>query len=70
MEIRTARATDFTAIAAITNHYIATTAIHFAYEPVTDTELRAGGSRIKLSDITEPDSLMDVEAYTKHLAEL
>jgi glycine cleavage system H protein len=26
--------------------------------------------RIKLSDITEPDSLMDVEAYKKHLAEL
>ena len=26
--------------------------------------------RIKLSDVTEPDSLMDVEAYTKHLAEL
>ena len=26
--------------------------------------------RIKLSDITEPDSLMDVGAYKKHLAEL
>jgi len=31
---------DFAAIAAITNHYIASTAIHFAYEPVTDAELR------------------------------
>jgi glycine cleavage system H protein len=26
--------------------------------------------RIKLSDVTEPDSLMDVGAYQKHLAEL
>ena len=26
--------------------------------------------RIKLSDIAEPDALMDVEAYKKHLAEL
>lgn len=34
MTIRPARGGDFDAIAAITNHYIATTAIHFAYEPV------------------------------------
>lgn len=34
MTIRPARDGDFDAIAAITNHYIATTAIHFAYEPV------------------------------------
>jgi len=26
--------------------------------------------RIKLSDITEPDSLLDVEAYKQHLADL
>lgn len=31
---------DFAAIAAITNHYIASTAIHFAYEPVSDAALR------------------------------
>lgn len=39
MTIRAARDDDFPAIAAITNHYIATTAIHFGYEPVTATEL-------------------------------
>ena len=32
--IRPARADDFPAIAAITNHYITTTTIHFAYEPL------------------------------------
>jgi L-amino acid N-acyltransferase YncA len=32
---------DFTAIAAITNHYIRTTAIHFGYEELTADELRA-----------------------------
>jgi phosphinothricin acetyltransferase len=41
MLIRPARSDDFTAIAAITNHYIATTAIHFAYDPVADHELCA-----------------------------
>jgi len=39
--IRPARDGDFEAIAAITNHYIATTAIHFAYEPVTAGALAA-----------------------------
>lgn len=39
MSIRAVRETDFDAIAAITNHYIATTAIHFAYEPITAAEL-------------------------------
>ena len=42
MEIRDARESDFASIAAITNHYIATTAIHFGYEPVTADELLAG----------------------------
>jgi len=41
MSIRPARDDDFPAIAAITNHYIATTAIHFAYEPVTVDEVAA-----------------------------
>ena len=44
MSIRPARDDDFAAIAAITNHYIATTAIHFAYEPVSADEL-AGYAR-------------------------
>jgi L-amino acid N-acyltransferase YncA len=39
--IRLATANDFAAIAAITNHYIRTTAIHFAYEDVAADELRA-----------------------------
>lgn len=41
MAIRPAHADDFTAIAAITNHYITTTTIHFAYEPVSVDSLRA-----------------------------
>jgi L-amino acid N-acyltransferase YncA len=39
--IRLATDGDFTAIAAITNHYIRTTAIHFGYEDVTADEVRA-----------------------------
>lgn len=41
MTIRPPRDPDFEAIAAITNHYIATTSIHFAYEPTTADALRA-----------------------------
>ena len=41
MEIRAAHDEDFDTIAAITNHYIANTAIHFASEPVTAGEMRA-----------------------------
>ena len=37
---RLAKTDDFPAIAAITNHYIRTTAIHFGYVEVTDAELR------------------------------
>lgn len=40
MMIRPVRAADFATIAQITNHYIETTAIHFAYDPVTEAELR------------------------------
>ena len=40
MEIRPPHPDDFAAIAAITNHYIATTAIHFGADPVTAAELR------------------------------
>jgi len=39
--IRAARDEDFPAIASITNHYITTTAIHFAYEPLAPEDLRA-----------------------------
>lgn len=38
---RLATPDDAPAIAAITNHYIRTTAIHFAYQPVPDAELAA-----------------------------
>jgi len=41
MAIRPARDDDFPAITAITNHYISTTSIHFAYEPLTVAELLA-----------------------------
>lgn len=41
MPIRPARDEDFDAITAITNHYITTTSIHFAYEPLPVAELRA-----------------------------
>lgn len=37
---RLATADDFGALAAITNHYIRTTAIHFGYDDVTADELR------------------------------
>ncbi|HEU0034491.1 MAG TPA: GNAT family N-acetyltransferase [Kofleriaceae bacterium] len=40
--IRAVGEDDFVAIASITNHYIATTAIHFAYEPIEARELWAG----------------------------
>lgn len=39
--IRPPKNDDFTAIAEITNHYIATSAIHFGYRPYKPSELRA-----------------------------
>jgi phosphinothricin acetyltransferase len=42
--IRPAADDDFAAIAAMTNHYI-TTAIHFAYQPVSPDDLRAQWQR-------------------------
>jgi phosphinothricin acetyltransferase len=41
MAIRHARDDDFSAITAITNHYITTSAIHFAYEPMAEAEVLA-----------------------------
>jgi phosphinothricin acetyltransferase len=43
--IRPAAAADFATLAAITNHYIATTAIHFGYQPVTAAELAEAWQR-------------------------
>ena len=39
--LRLVREQDLAAIAAITNHYIRTTAIHFGHEPIAVDELRA-----------------------------
>jgi glycine cleavage system H protein len=41
-----------------------------APELVNEDPYSAWLVRIKLSDIAEPDSLLDVEAYKKHLADL
>lgn len=41
MEIRAARDGDFDALTEITNYYIATTAIHFAVDPLARAELHA-----------------------------
>ena len=43
--IREAREHDLPTIAEITNHYVATTTIHFAYEPVAVEEFRVMWSR-------------------------
>lgn len=42
MNIRDARGEDFEQIAALTNHYIVHTSIHFGISPVSPDELRAG----------------------------
>lgn len=41
MAIRPAREDDFPVLSAITNHYITTSTIHFAYEPLGEGELAA-----------------------------
>jgi L-amino acid N-acyltransferase YncA len=41
MTIRPVRDDDFAALAVITNHYVATTAVHFAYDPVPAETMRA-----------------------------
>lgn len=40
MQVRAPREEDFAALAAITSHYIATTAAHFGYDAVSEAELR------------------------------
>src|SRR5512147_71260 len=47
MLVRTPRDDDFPALAAITNHYIATTAVHFAYDAIGEAELRAQWQRYR-----------------------
>ena len=41
LSIRSARAEDFEAIAALTNHFIRETTIHFGYQPVDAEDLRS-----------------------------
>jgi len=41
MVIRPVQDDDIAAITAITNHYITTTAVHFAYEPLPEAEVHA-----------------------------
>ena len=72
MVIRPVRASDFEAIAAITNHYIENTAIHFAYEPVTDGELRETWARDRgrrhvwlVAEDEPPETIGPVVAYAK-----
>jgi L-amino acid N-acyltransferase YncA len=60
--IRSAREDDFGSIAAITNHYITTTAIHFGYEPVSPDSLlslwRASCDRFPWLVTTEDDAVI------------
>jgi phosphinothricin acetyltransferase len=45
--IREAREADFEAVTAITNHYITTSSIHFAYEPLSPAEVAAQWAKAK-----------------------
>lgn len=70
MVIRPAHADDFATIATITNHYIATSAIHFAYEPVTGAELRAAWEATPrhvwlVAEDVPPAQAGEVVAYAK-----
>lgn len=65
MVIRPPRDDDFGAIAAITNHTIATTAIHFAYEPVTADELAAAARGRHPWLVAADDSADGVVGYAK-----
>lgn len=65
--VRPAREDDFTAIAAITNHYVATSAIHFAYEPIAEEALRAmwHGYRARFPWLVIEDDRGRVVGYAK-----
>lgn len=67
MPIRDATAADFDAIAAITNHYILTTPIHFAYDPVPAADLRAAweSNRATHPYLVLEDGASDVIGYAR-----
>jgi phosphinothricin acetyltransferase len=67
MLIRPAADADFPAIAAITNHYILTTTIHFAYEPIDPGELRDSwrAGRDKYPWLVAEDESGAVTGYAK-----
>jgi phosphinothricin acetyltransferase len=71
MVIRPARAEDFPTIAAITNHYITTTSIHFAYDPVDTLELHALWERTRdrhtwlVAEDAPPETTGPVVGYAK-----
>jgi phosphinothricin acetyltransferase len=65
--IRDACADDFSAITAITNHYIQTTTIHFAYEPLADHYLHDlwASSRERYPWVVAEDDNRLVVGYAK-----
>ncbi|MBA2545144.1 MAG: N-acetyltransferase [Deltaproteobacteria bacterium] len=65
--IRDARSEDFVRIAAITNHYIETTSIHFGYEPVSPDHLRAqwDAGRERYPYLVAVDDQAGVVGYAK-----
>lgn len=65
MPIRFAAEADFAAIASITNHYIATTTIHFGYEPVTVDELIAQWNKPRFPWLVSTDDDGVVLGYAK-----
>jgi len=71
MVIRPARAEDFEAIAAITNHYITTTTIHFAYEPIEADAQRALWEHTRdrhpwlVAEDAPPETIGPVVGYAK-----
>ena len=67
MTIRPARDDDFPAIAGITNHYIETSTIHFAYEPVSADSLREhwAESRGRFPWLVAEEAAEGVVAYAK-----
>jgi len=67
VEIRAARADDFDAITSITNYYIDTSTIHFAYEPVTRAWFHEQwiASRDRFPWLVAADDAGEVVGYAK-----
>ncbi len=64
--IRNARRDDFVSIAAITNHYIETSSIHFGYEPVSADQLAETWSKTdRYPWLVAEDTSGRVVGYTK-----